>query len=292
GQEHSGGSSMSRLGAQRRSHSRATGWVWSAGPPGQLPATRSPSSCSAGPAARATSVAKFSASIEDRPYTQKRGRSSSGVTTASGGVDLARTSFALSERERQRVLDAVAPQPLGVDPEDAGHPRSDLSYPRAHAREVHRPQHLDVDAVGDVLGLLDPRRADEVGQRPQALGHRAPEPEPRALRDALGELARRPAHERQRAVQEGRVFQAERRVAVDALAKRRDRVRAVLREAVAQLAQVADQHEDEQLLLGGDVAVDERLVDPDRPRDAVDRRLLDALLVEEQSGRGDDLALA
>ena len=50
--------------------------------------------------------------------------------------------------------------------------------------------------------------------------------------------------------------------------------------------------EHEQLLLGGEVPVDQRLVDADGARDVLHRRILHAALVEEGAGRLDDLAFA
>ena len=47
--------------------------------------------------------------------------------------------------------------------------------------------------------------------------------------------------------------------------------------------------EDEQLLLGGEHAVDQRLVDADRAGDLVDRRVLEAPLVEHRARRRNQL---
>ena len=63
-------------------------------------------------------------------------------------------------------------------------------------------------------------------------------------------------------------------------------------ELADEIGQVAGQREHEQLLLGGEVAVDQRLVDAHRARDVLDRRVLQAAFVEQQARRGEDLALA
>ena len=59
-----------------------------------------------------------------------------------------------------------------------------------------------------------------------------------------------------------------------------------------QLVEVADQGEREQLLLAGEVPVDDGPVDPDRLGDVLDLRVADAALVEERPGGRDDLPLA
>ena len=59
-----------------------------------------------------------------------------------------------------------------------------------------------------------------------------------------------------------------------------------------QLVEVADQGQREQLLLAGEVAVDDRPVDPDRPGDVLDLGVADAALVEEGRRGLEDLPLA
>ena len=61
---------------------------------------------------------------------------------------------------------------------------------------------------------------------------------------------------------------------------------------VAQLVEVADQGEREELLLAGEVPVDDGPVDADRAGDVLDLGVADAALVEEGAGGGDDLGLA
>src|SRR3954447_3594801 len=62
--------------------------------------------------------------------------------------------------------------------------------------------------------------------------------------------------------------------------------------AGGQLVQVVRHREDEQLLLGGERAVDQRPVDAGRSGDLVDRRVLQATLVEQPPRDLDDGALA
>src|SRR3954447_8202015 len=62
--------------------------------------------------------------------------------------------------------------------------------------------------------------------------------------------------------------------------------------AGGELVQVVRHREDEQLLLGGEGAVDQRPVDAGRSGDLVDRRILHAALVEQPARHLDDGALA
>jgi hypothetical protein len=159
---------------------------------------------------------------------------------------------------------------------------------------VHRAEHLRVDPVRDVVGLAHALGAQDGHERRQRVGHRPSEPQPRALGHAGLQLAGRPAHERQGAVEEGGVLQAEADVEVARGAQGGDRVgRLVDRDvARAQLVEVVDEHEDEELLLRADVPVDQRLVDPDRARHVVDRGLRGAARLEESARGGDEVALA
>ena len=113
--------------------------------------------------------------------------------------------------------------------------------------------------------------------------------------DLCAQRFRRLAQERQRAVQEGRVLDA---VVGEGLHAEPQSFAWVVRlglrslEAGVDLGQVAGDREDEQLLLGGEMAVDQGLVDPHPAGDAVDPGVLHAALVEEVAGGVDDLALA
>ena len=59
-----------------------------------------------------------------------------------------------------------------------------------------------------------------------------------------------------------------------------------------QLDEIADHRQREQVLLAGEVAVDDRAVDADSPGDVVDVSLADTVVVEEPPRRRDDLGLA
>ena len=63
-------------------------------------------------------------------------------------------------------------------------------------------------------------------------------------------------------------------------------------EPLGELVQVVGDRQDEELLLGGEVAVDQAAGDADGLGDLLDRRVLHAALVEQRAGRGDELALA
>src|SRR5205807_706713 len=65
-----------------------------------------------------------------------------------------------------------------------------------------------------------------------------------------------------------------------------------LRKALRQLRKVVRDRQDEELLLGGEVPVDQGLVDPDRTGDLLHRGILHATLVEERTRRLDDFTLA
>src|SRR4029079_786123 len=60
----------------------------------------------------------------------------------------------------------------------------------------------------------------------------------------------------------------------------------------AELVQIADEREGEQLLRAGEVPVDDRAVDADGPGDVLDLRLGHTALVEQRAGRGQDRRLA
>ncbi len=110
----------------------------------------------------------------------------------------------------------------------------------------------------------------------------------------MAQVLRGAAHERQRTVQERGVLEAVAGEALGGLTQRGDRVgvRVHLHQQLVQLAQVACDREHEELLLGGEVAVDQRAVDAHGAGDLVDRRVLDPALVEEGTRRADDVLLA
>ena len=65
---------------------------------------------------------------------------------------------------------------------------------------------------------------------------------------------------------------------------------AVLEDAL-ELGEVVGDREDEQLLLGGELPVDQPARDADGARDLLDRRVEHAALVEQRAGRRDQVAL-
>jgi hypothetical protein len=64
------------------------------------------------------------------------------------------------------------------------------------------------------------------------------------------------------------------------------------REPLVELFEVADQGQREQLLLAGEVPVDDRPVDADSPGDVLDLRVPNAARVEQRAGGVEDLLLA
>ncbi len=122
------------------------------------------------------------------------------------------------------------------------------------------------------------------------------EAQPDRLGDHLVQVARRPSHQRHRAVQERGVAVAERGVGLQAAGRALDRVVGALArrpgEVALELRQVVGHRQDVELLLGGELAVDEAAGDPDGARDVLDGRVLHPVLVEQRACRGDQLALA
>jgi hypothetical protein len=109
------------------------------------------------------------------------------------------------------------------------------------------------------------------------------------------QLVRRAAHQRQRTVQERRIALAEAGEGAGPALELLDRVGVgddrVVEQAV-QLAQVVGHRQDEQLLLGGEVAVDQPARDPHVAGDLLDRGVLHAALVEQRPRCRDQIALA
>ena len=129
-----------------------------------------------------------------------------------------------------------------------------------------------------------------------AVDHRAPEPEPDHLRDDRVQLAGGPAHDRERGVEKRGIALAEARVGMGHPLESHDRVRPCVGlrrvELADQLGQVVGDRGDVELLLRGELPVDEPSSDSDGLRDLLDRGVLDAALVEQRTGRGDQIALA
>ena len=62
-------------------------------------------------------------------------------------------------------------------------------------------------------------------------------------------------------------------------------------EQLAELVEIDDDRGDAQLVLGGEVPVDERLADPGGPRDVADLGVIDAACVEHAAGGRQQLLL-
>ena len=123
----------------------------------------------------------------------------------------------------------------------------------------------------------------------ETAGHALPEPQPDGFRDDLAQVARGAPHQGEGTVEKGRVATAEARVGLRAALERRRRVlapRGGRGQHALELVEVVRDGQDEELLLGREVAIDEAAGDAHRPRDLLDRRVLHAALVEQRS-RGD-----
>lgn len=154
---------------------------------------------------------------------------------------------------------------------------------------------LEVELVGEQVGLGHAQVVQDTGEPSDACPRRPAEAHPHGVGELDSQALGRLAKQRERAVEERRMLDpvvGERlesaaqtlggfaRLLVDGLEQRVD------------FGEVARRREREQLLLGGEVSVDEGLVDADPPGDAVDPRVLGPVLVEQGSGRVEDLALA
>jgi hypothetical protein len=113
--------------------------------------------------------------------------------------------------------------------------------------------------------------------------------------EAGSQLLGRLAEERERAVEERRMLDAIVSERLESAAEPHRRFARLLVDGLEQrvdFGEVARGREREQLLLGGEVSVDQGLVDAHAARDAVDTRVLGPALVEQGSGCVEDLALA
>src|SRR4051794_9456186 len=136
---------------------------------------------------------------------------------------------------RQRARHARPRDLLGPDREQLGNARGGLADADPDAREVRGAEDLRPQDVGDVVRVLDLEeslaRADreDVRHVRDAARDALPEPQPDRLAQRLAQVARRSPHQRQRAVQERRIAQAEpdvRRAPGDELGDRVERLAA------------------------------------------------------------------
>jgi hypothetical protein len=154
---------------------------------------------------------------------------------------------------------------------------------------------LEVELVGAQVGVGHAEVVQDTGEPSDARPRRPAEAHPDGVGELRSQVLGRLAEERERAVEERWMLDAivgERlesaaeplsgfaRLLVDGLEQRVD------------FGEVARGREREQLFLGGEVSVDEGLVDADPAGDAVDTRVLGSALVEQGSGRVEDLTLA
>ena len=157
------------------------------------------------------------------------------------------------------------------------------------------PNCLEVELVGAQVGFGDVQVAQDVGEPSDARSRRAAQAEPHGVGYLRSEFRGWLAQERERAVEERRMLDAVVGETLEAAAQPFGGVAGLLIDGVKQgvdLGQVAGGRQREQLLLGGEVPVDQGLVDTDTPRDTVDAGILPPALVEQRAGRVDDLALA
>ena len=190
---------------------------------------------------------------------------------------------------------------LGADLADHRHARRGLTDDEPGAGEHQGSQATGVEGVGEQGGVLDPEVAggdpvlDRVREAAQAGGHPTAQLEQRPLGDLVEELAARPPHQGLGAVEERRVRERVVGEGGDDRGHPRLGGRGFARRGVEQLGQlreVADHGQREQVLLAGEVPVDDGPVDPDGAGDVVDVGLADTALVEELPRRRHDLGLA
>ncbi len=156
------------------------------------------------------------------------------------------------------------------------------------------PNRLQVELVGAQLRVGDSELPQHVGEPLDARPNRTAQAQPNVARELRLEVVGRLAQERERTVEEGGIrdsvvgerFEA----ATEAFGGFRRRIVDGLK-LCADLGQVARRGQGEQLLLGGEVAVDDGLVDPHAARDPVDPGVLHPALVEQGPGGVDDLTL-
>ncbi len=201
----------------------------------------------------------------------------------------------------QRGGDARGADALGLDGEGRGRAAwRDLADADAGSREMHGAEDLGVEVVRREVGVLRGPRplvapvGDDRGQRAQAAGHAPAQAQPHRLGHDAAQLARVTAHDGEAHVDERGMLQTVRRVGLGAGAQALDRRRGGVHAAqqLRELVEVAAQGEEVQLLLGGEVAVDERLVDPGGPCDRVDARVVHPAGVEQLARDVEDARLA
>ena len=157
------------------------------------------------------------------------------------------------------------------------------------------PDRLEVEAVGAQVGFGHAQVAQDVGEPTDARPDRPAQAQPHGVGDLRAQVLGRLAEERERAVEEGGMLDPVLGEGLKAAAEPLARVARLLVHGLKQgvdLGQVARDRQHEQLLLGGEVPVDEGLVDADSAGDAVDAGVLHPALVEQGAGGVDDLALA
>jgi hypothetical protein len=198
----------------------------------------------------------------------------------------------------ERRVDAASDHVLGRYPEQVGLAAVAATDADSDPCQVHRAQALGPQQVGGEVGVVEVEdslggaAAEDPRELVDAVGDAPAEPQPHRLRDALAQGRRRLLHQRQRAVEEGRVAQAEVRVGVGAAGQGRHRVRRLGGRGAqvgVELGEVVGDGEHEQLLLRGEVSVDQPAGDPRRLRDLLDRSLLHAALVEQGPGGLDEI---
>src|SRR3954466_14767561 len=187
----------------------------------------------------------------------------------SGGLNASR--LVPDADRRQCARHARARDLLGLDREQLGDARGGLADADPDARQVRRAEDLGPQDVRDVVRVLDLEeplaRADRKDLRHvrDAARDALPEPQPDRFAQTVAQVAGGAPHERQRAVQEGRVAQAETHICGapgDQLGDRVEGLAARVAQHAVELVQVVGDRQDVELLLGGEVAVDEP------PRDA------------------------
>ncbi len=145
------------------------------------------------------------------------------------------------------------------------------------------PDRLQVEIVGAQFGFRHAEFVEDVDEPSDARPERSAQPQPHGVGDLCSQVVDGLAQQRQRAVEECGMFDPVVGEGLKAAAEPLVGVARLLVDGVEQgvdLCQIARGRQCEQLLLGGEVPVDEGLVDADPAGDVVDAGVLCSTLVE------------
>ena len=154
---------------------------------------------------------------------------------------------------------------------------------------------LKVKLVGTQVGVGDAQVAQDAGQPSDARPRLPAQTQPHGVGELCSQGLDRLTKERERAVEERRMLDAVIGKRLESAAEPVGGFARLLVDGVEQrvdVGEIARRREHEQLLLGGEVPVDEGLVDANLAGDVVDSCVLSPALVEQGSCRIENLAFA